>query len=629
MVMTARALDAPQPHPSTVAWLVRVADGVAFVEDDDGSGAVFLWGAAAWWWTAGDRAARRLAAVQLVETRAARQRQVAAAFGVNEDSLILWRGEYAAHGATALAGRRPGPKGPSKLTEEKRVEIGALRAEGLTLTGIAQRAGVSIDSVRRALARPMADESAGGPPPRHGPVDDSAAGLVPPAGPNPESPVVPTGRSVPLSGALVSLPALAETGLLDAMARVYDRGSAGHRGLRPLLLALVFGCVLGDPRTGGSPLDPAAIGRLVGLDRPLGSETIRRRLRELAALGRAAALIESLARRRLDARLAVDGVLHGAGIERAYRGAVELGATELARLRLSVGTDAHARALDRRGDGILVWSAPPDPPGVDGLRAVTRRVRDLVGGEARPTVCFDRGGWSPKLFAELTAAGFEVMTYGKGRAPVEPCAVFQGRRFIDRCGRVHDYLLAERDVGIEYDGGRRRFPCRRVTSLEPRTGHQTQILTSRADVDAAAIAHATFHRWGQPKLVEHMRAGRCHGALDAPLRVEGPDEAGIATECDRLQDVVRMATYNAVSALVSRLAGEHGDDAVRLLGEAFRARGDVRTVGDELHVRLEPPSGPRRALAALCADLTATRTPYPGTDLRLVYSLGDGRDAWD
>jgi hypothetical protein len=40
-------------------------------------------------------------------------------------------------------------------------------------------------------------------------------------------------------------------------------------------------------------------------------------------------------------------------------------------------------------------------------------------------------------------------------------------------------------------------------------------------------------------------------------------------------------------------------------------------------VRIHPLSAPRRtrALAGLCADLNATRTPYPGTDLTLVYSV--------
>jgi hypothetical protein len=46
-------------------------------------------------------------------------------------------------------------------------------------------------------------------------------------------------------------------------------------------------------------------------------------------------------------------------------------------------------------------------------------------------------------------------------------------------------------------------------------------------------------------------------------------------------------------------------------------------VGNELHVRITPLSAPRRtrALAGLCANLTETETLYPGTDLRLVYSV--------
>ena len=178
METTARAVDARPALPVTRGGSLRVADGVTFTEDDEGSGSVFLWGRATWRWDAGDRVARRLAAVQLVETKAARQRQVAAAFRVNEDSLILWRGEYAAHGVAGLASRRPGPKGPSKLTQSKHAEIGALRAEGLTLAAVAERVGVSTDTVRRALAgaprpRPIAHAGAV-PPPSVG--DDRAAG---------------------------------------------------------------------------------------------------------------------------------------------------------------------------------------------------------------------------------------------------------------------------------------------------------------------------------------------------------------------------------------------------------------------------------------------------------------------
>ena len=90
---------------------------------------------------------------------------------------------------------------------------------------------------------------------------------------------------------------------------------------------------------------------------------------------------------------------------------------------------------------------------------------------------------------------------------------------------------------------------------------------------------------------------------------------------------IRMSAYNAESAL-ARLLRPHysgGDDEARaLLREAFTLSGDLQITGDTLHVRLDPPSVPRRskeALAALCVELTDTATRYPGTDLTLAYSI--------
>jgi hypothetical protein len=60
-----------------------------------------------------------------------------------------------------------------------------------------------------------------------------------------------------------------------------------------------------------------------------------------------------------------------------------------------------------------------------------------------------------------------------------------------------------------------------------------------------------------------------------------------------------------------------------LLSEAFKAPADLEIVGDELHVRMDVLSAPRRsrAIAGLCAELTATETLYPGTKLHLVFSV--------
>ncbi|MGI9030941.1 MAG: putative transposase [Ilumatobacteraceae bacterium] len=699
-----------RPLPLAPGGSLRVAEGVAFLEDDEGCGSVFLWGMAAWSWGGGDRMARRLAAVQLVESKAARQRQVAAVFGVSEDTLIIWRGDYAANGAAGLAGRRPGPKGPSKLTEAKRTEIRALRSEGLSLLAVAGRSGVSTDTVRRALAGapapvpPTQPAGGSGLEPLARPADRSAERQAAHAGQLTEAPpVICEGASLPLVGALIILPALAATGLLDAATRLYTTGRAAFYGLRSLVLAIVFACLVGEPRAEGlTRIDPVDVGRLLGLDRAPEVTTMRRRIQGLAVLGRAAELIDALARRHLAAHAEVSGIFYVDGHVRAYHGQREVPKAHVARIRLAIGAEIDTWVCDGNGDGVLVWNTPPGASLAGELRTVTTKIRALVGPDARPTICFDRGGWSPKLFAELTAAGFDILTYRKGPGPLEPRSAFHPHRFTDDQGRVHDYLLADRRARITYDNKRRRFACRQITRLDPATGHQTQVLTTRDDPTPGPVAHAMFHRWSQENFFRYTRAHYALDALDSyatiaddptrttpnPARraadrtlrdarhelaecetVEGkasiggsrpdldvltafaaarlevdrlaaaakavpakvplgevrPDAVRLNPERKRIHDAVRMATYNAESALARLLAPHYAraeDEARALLREAFRTPADLQIVGTELHVRLSPLSAPRRtrAIAGLCAELNATNTTYPGTDLTLVYT---------
>ena len=223
-----------QPLPLAPSGSSHVADGVAFLEDAEGNGSVFLWGMAAWCWRAGDPAARRLAAVQLVNSKAARQRQVADAFSVHENSLVRWRSIYEAGGVSSLMDDRPGPKGPSKATEAKRLEITHLRSSGLSLAEVARRTDVSTATVRRVtLGVVGTDPSDPGVDPDGcndeptGAADDGE--LVPLARPVDRSqertaarfglideapPVICEGASLPLAGALLILPALVATGLI-------------------------------------------------------------------------------------------------------------------------------------------------------------------------------------------------------------------------------------------------------------------------------------------------------------------------------------------------------------------------------------------------------------------------------
>ena len=89
-----------------------------------------------------------------------------------------------------------------------------------------------------------------------------------------------------------------------------------------------------------------------------------------------------------------------------------------------------------------------------------------------------------------------------------------------------------------------------------------------------------------------------------------------------------MSAYNTESTLARLLRPHYArgqDEARALLREAFTLTGDLHITGDTLHVRLDPATAPRRS-RALCADLTATQTRYPGTDLTLAYSVKDQPD---
>ncbi len=209
-----------------------IGASVALLENDIVGGKVFLNGQLCWVWDAGQDDLRRLAAVQLVRAGAARVNEVAAGFGVTPESLRRWRVSVAGAGVAALAPVKKGPKGPTVLTGEKAVEIRRLRAGGASLRGAAAAAGVSTDTVRRALIGETAsfesvattEESAPEAPTAPTqlvlpvlpePVDRSGeraaarAGLLQNA-----VPVFAPAARVPLAGLFLALPALEATGLL-------------------------------------------------------------------------------------------------------------------------------------------------------------------------------------------------------------------------------------------------------------------------------------------------------------------------------------------------------------------------------------------------------------------------------
>ncbi len=701
----------PLPLAVTPRGGVGIAAGVDLVEGADG-GVVFLWGMAAWCWAPGDETGRRLAAVQAVETRAAQHQEVATAFGIDEVTLRRWRQCWIDGGVEALVPRKRGPKGPSKVTRVIVGEVVRLRAAGWSRNAIAGELGIGAGSVSRVMAgeaMPVPAEPLVGeleplarPEARTAEREAAARGELTEAAPR-----ITQGAGLPLAGALVILPALAATGLLDAVASVFRPARAAFYGLRSLVLTVVFAALVGEPRAEGlTRLNPVDLGRLLGLDRAPEVRCLRARMTKLAGQGRSGALLEALARRHLAANADATATLYVDGHVRAYHGAADVPKAHVARMRLSMPAEVDTWVADARGDGVLVWHAPPGASLVGELRRVATEVRALVGAQAHPTIIFDRGGWSPKLFAELVAAGFDISTYRKGDKRLEPRTAFTRHIFVDDLGATHDYWLGDRSVRLAYDSGRRRFTARQITRLDPATGHQTQIITTRTDTNPAPLAHAMFSRWRQENFFRYMRAHYALDGLDAyatiaddparlipnpakrdaarivadaktviaqaeategrarlqghrtnadnteiaaafaaarthltelqttaraipataPLHQSHPDAARLDPERKRIHDAIRLATYNAESSLTRLLAPHYpraNDEARSLLREIFHTPADLQIIGDQLHVRINPLSAPRRtrALTALCTDLTATQTTYPGTNLTLLYTV--------
>jgi transposase len=546
----------PLPVPP-VAGAVSIGEAVALVEDSDG-GRVFLRGELVYAWSAEDVPLRRLAAVQLVANRAARVGDVAAAFGVDNGTLWRWGQQLSATGVGGLAPDKRGPKGPSRLSPQVVADITARRAAGASYRKIATATGVSYTSVRRvctppATTPPAADDSDHNVEHDMGPDPDATAAtddadpagdelpvLPPPADRDAEraaarwgklphaDPVFAPAARVPLAGLLLAIPALQATGLLPCAATVFGCLPNGFYGLDTMLVEGVLRALAGEPRAeGATRIDPAALGRVLGLDRGPEVKTIRRKITDLAATGRADELLAAMARSHVARLDASDpdllAVFYVDGHVRAYQGARKVAKTHLSRLKFPAPATVETWVSDAAGDPVLVVMAAPGASLAMELRRLLPDLRRAVGDQRRVLVGFDRGGWSPALFAHMDAQGFDVLTWRKGLAEDVDPDLFTDAAYTDDTGRTHQWRVADTTVDLPVGDNDEVFTMRQVTLLvaNNKTGRQEHpaastrqihILTTRTDLGVEQVIYRMGSRWRQEN---YFRYARMHFDLDS------------------------------------------------------------------------------------------------------------------
>jgi transposase len=494
----------------------RSISAVSAIQEDEHGGVVFVYGWATGCWGAGEDPARRLAALQLVRLGLATRREVAAGFGTDPATLWRWDKAYQSEGLTGLLRKRPGPKGPSKLTAQRAMEIRELAEQGLGQRQVAERVQLSRATVHRVLGQLPAV-----PAPANSQLP-SELSVFPPPEPRQEEPemartgaldeaelVFNQGRKLSLLGLLLALPAVAETGLLEAGQTVYGKLRSGCYGLRSFLLMLVFLTLLREPRAeGATRIVPPDLCRVLALDQAPEVKTICRRLRELADRGLGSEFIMALAQHHAKARSQAAGILYVDGHVRVYSGRHRLPKAHITHLRTAGPAREENGVSDADGEPLLVVMQPPGRSIVSELKALLPQLRELVG-ERRVTICFDRGGWSPGLFWELQQAGYDFFTYRKGRTRKEPTSSFV--RVCHREARK-EYELTDHQVRFKLRKGKgrpRTFLVRQVTRRDD--AHQVRILTSRQELEVVEVAYRMFSRWQQEN---YFRDGRSHSALD-------------------------------------------------------------------------------------------------------------------
>lgn len=526
-----------QPHLpfAVVPESLRVSDAVELVDTPEG-GQVFVHGNLQFIWDANDTAALRFAAAKLVDLKAAPVSAIAAAFGISEGTLWNWGQALDTGGFAALIPEIKGPKRKSKLTEEVITRIHALKATGLSKMAIGREVGVSDFSVTRALSMEPTPATAPAEAVTDTPAADTAALPVLPeavpriserfaasiGGGHQEAPRFEPASRVRYVGLFLALPALEPTKLLPCAATALSEYlKPGFYSLETVLLEAVLRALAGEPRTeGATRLAPEGFGRILGLDRAPEVKTLRRRHREIAETNKVGDLLEALAFERFQqSKGPQDGpvmVLYVDGHTRAYTGTKKIGKLHSTRLKFPAPATEETWVSDANGDPILVVMAEPGTSLVKEIRRLLPELRKAIGDERRVLVGFDRGGWSPVLFADLEEAGFDALTWRKGTTDDVPEKLFSTVTHLDDHGQTREWKVADTTVDFLLSKATGQvLTMRQISRIVPLTKgtgtRQIHILTTLKDLGAGELIYRLGARWRQEN---YFRYAREHFALD-------------------------------------------------------------------------------------------------------------------
>jgi len=318
-------------------------------------------------------------------------------------------------------------------------------------------------------------------------------------------PVVTPALDVADGGMLWAVPSLLSVGLLAPALEIFAP-VPGYYALASLLLVLAFLALARVPSLEQVRyLSPGDWGRLVGLDRIPDVKTLRQKLTTLCAeKSTVAEWGRQLAQQWMQTGDDHAGFFYLDGHLREYSGAhTRLPRHFAARRKLCVRGVMEYWVNAYGGAPLFVVSKELDPGLVAMLRdeIVPRLLQEYqppaTGAGPKFTMIFDRGGFSPSLFAALSQQGIAVLTYQKYVTAPWPTEEFTQQSVTLVSGEVVEMQLAERPLCCPPLQEAREI--RRLT----KSGHQTAIICTHATLPLTTAAPYMFARWCQENFFKY------------------------------------------------------------------------------------------------------------------------------
>jgi len=328
---------------------------------------------------------------------------------------------------------------------------------------------------------------------------------------------------VAYAGVLLALPALLTEGLLRHTRQFYSL-PPGYYPLEAIFLYLALLALARCPSLEQTRYQaPGEWGRLLGLDRLPEVKTLRQKISLLCEEeGRAGQWQSRLAKEWMEGVVSAGtdpeavGLFYVDGHVRVYHGKQgPLPRLYVAREKLLLRGTIDYWVNGLGGQPFFVVTQPINAGLIRALEetVIPRLLADAPqpeGWDKDPlamcfTLAFDREGYSPKFFADLTKQRIGVLSYRKYCGENWPAEVFTARSVRLPGGQVVEKQLAEREVQLSNG-----LWMREARELEA-DGSQSSILSNDWRLGLSRILVLLPARWSQENFLKYMRE---HFGLD-------------------------------------------------------------------------------------------------------------------